>query len=533
MIGVRVRQPVFTEYTGEDDPSLESNEPPYATVYFIMKKANRELLKYDSPVSIKTAKGLFLSIDSINNGLLRISRKAVEGNSELFILERAPKKDGIGVNNQSETHIKYGDPIYIKSKATDRYLVRPNEVISSIGNGNHTGTSWDNQAFKFISPTRKSGYIEQGDSLMISNFNITSSIIVEDNANNIRSNGNDDLIQPEKQFTIKHINREIPKQGSAQTLTTHSTAFEADCNGNSVCFDKHKIKCPIDSSLTQFNLVRSGARTQKYNYTCKNTPYIEKTEHKSTPYNDECGGNAICLDRHHVNCEGGSINSVRLARGYNKNPGTLTGNFRYEYTCNNDKLHGKTTHYTPWRSDGNGDSAFLDQHNIQCPVGKVLTDFHLERKFPENGVRKCSQRYGMYYDPRTNEMLSNFRIPQYDPVHPNRYGKYYFRQYGLLSGCERNFDKTRYKYGCAYHASDNDVNKSDSGLSSLSQAMTSTSNTKLSLQQVNAFNIAARKLQTPFYMEFTTEKQDATHKKIIYKRLTPITDWNFFSVVAL
>ena len=32
-------------------------------------------------------------------------------------------------------------------------------------------------------------------------------------------------------------------------------------------------------------------------------------------------------------------------------------------------------------------------------------------------------------------------------------------------------------------------------------------------------------------MEFTSPQPDAVHKKVIYKRLTPIGDWNFFRLL--
>ena len=50
------------------------------------------------------------------------------------------------------------------------------------------------------------------------------------------------------------------------------------------------------------------------------------------------------------------------------------------------------------------------------------------------------------------------------------------------------------------------------------------------LEQVKQFNIKARKLPLPFFVEFTSN-QEAPYDKVIYKRLTPIGDWNFYRLL--
>ena len=65
----------------------------------------------------------------------------------------------------------------------------------------------------------------------------------------------------------------------------------------------------------------------------------------------------------------------------------------------------------------------------------------------------------------------------------------------------------------------------------LSSNLNSSSDNLLNSQQVSEFNEAVRKLQVPFYMEFTSPQPDAVHKKIIYKRLTPIGNWDFFRLL--
>ena len=62
------------------------------------------------------------------------------------------------------------------------------------------------------------------------------------------------------------------------------------------------------------------------------------------------------------------------------------------------------------------------------------------------------------------------------------------------------------------------------------QNLTSTSNNKLNLSQVQQFNNTARNLPVPFYMEYTSN-QASPYNKVIYKRLTPIGNWNFFRLL--
>jgi hypothetical protein len=59
------------------------------------------------------------------------------------------------------------------------------------------------------------------------------------------------------------------------------------------------------------------------------------------------------------------------------------------------------------------------------------------------------------------------------------------------------------------------------------EALISTSSNKLNLAQIEKFNNTIRNLPVPFYMQFI----DRNNEKIIYKRLTPVGDWNFFRLL--
>ena len=87
-----------------------------------------------------------------------------------------------------------------------------------------------------------------------------------------------------------------------------------------------------------------------------------------------------------VQCQNGAINKFRLERQTSDNPVGATGKFKIAHTCSNMQLHDKTTHYTPWRDDGLGNSVYLDQHNLSCPAGKVMTDFVLETNHADDNA---------------------------------------------------------------------------------------------------------------------------------------------------
>ena len=72
--------------------------------------------------------------------------------------------------------------------------------------------------------------------------------------------------------------------------------------------------------------------------------------------------------------------------------------------------------------------------------------------------------------------------------------------------------------------------ESKNELAELSKKLKSDSKNKLNVTQVAEFNNAARELSLPFYMKFTSN-QAYPYNNIIYKRLTPIGDWDFFRLL--
>ena len=51
----------------------------------------------------------------------------------------------------------------------------------------------------------------------------------------------------------------------------------------------------------------------------------------------------------------------------------------FQYDCKACGASKCTNHSTPWNSDGKGNMAYLDRHNIQCPAGKAIRSLRLHR----------------------------------------------------------------------------------------------------------------------------------------------------------
>ena len=269
-----------------NDISPEDNQPPYSTVFFIMKKTNREKLRYGSTINIKTESGLFLNVDQTKP--LSISYNALPSlHTHAFTIERAPVKDRPGsTHNETEEFVKYGEPVYIKSKSTNNFLYRVNDkLIKGIGDGNNSGAYWDSQAFKIDSwDSNKNGYVELGDEVLIKSFSASQGnscfyVSIDSTKGNMQylyPFGSGDRRHYSQKFTLNPIKRVMTI--TENSVTNHNTPFNDECGGKIICLDRHNVQCPEGTSLTQLNITRNGKGKYRYNYKCRQTPYISKKE---------------------------------------------------------------------------------------------------------------------------------------------------------------------------------------------------------------------------------------------------------------
>jgi hypothetical protein len=97
----------------------------------------------------------------------------------------------------------------------------------------------------------------------------------------------------------------------------------------------------------------------------------------ATPANDWGNGNSIYLDRHNVNCDNKPINELHLFR-------PAADKIQWQYTCaNGGNLGSSIAKSTPGSDWGGGNIDFLDRHDANCGDNNVMTQIHLSRPTPD------------------------------------------------------------------------------------------------------------------------------------------------------
>ena len=137
----------------------------------------------------------------------------------------------------------------------------------------------------------------------------------------------------------------------------------------------HDIRCPENQILKQYQLRRTQTEPRNiyYSYQCENNQIIDSDSFElPTELNEYGNGNTVYLDRHQIECPP----TYALSRIKLNKEGE---HINYDYICNNANLHNITHHETPLNDDGNGKIIYLDRHNIQCPDGKYLNSVQLRR----------------------------------------------------------------------------------------------------------------------------------------------------------
>jgi hypothetical protein len=127
-----------------------------------------------------------------------------------------------------------------------------------------------------------------------------------------------------------------------------------------------------DKLLSKVHLTRPSDREINYNYNCKYSNIPNEQNIRETQLNDYGDGNSIYLDRHNIEC----AENEGLSRiQLNKNENQIN----YSYVCKKCNMYNLTEHNTLTNIDGNGEILYLDRHNINCPDNKVLNSIKLVR----------------------------------------------------------------------------------------------------------------------------------------------------------
>ena len=110
-----------------------------------------------------------------------------------------------------------------------------------------------------------------------------------------------------------------------------------------------------------------------------------KCNPKTTAWNDFGNGNSAYLDRHDINCGVSSLLSGLSLATDSKQ------RIQYKYNCCPDTSKaGVSSKWTSWNDSGNGQISLLDRHNVNCPTG-LLTQANLEKS--KDG-KKYRYKYG-------------------------------------------------------------------------------------------------------------------------------------------
>ena len=186
------------------------------------------------------------------------------------------------------------------------------------------------------------------------------------------------------------------KKGSvitpAPTYENLSTPWNDAGGGNTLYLDRHDIKCNANGALSRLHLQTAPhlANTLRYDYTCMSSGSLGNTLSKTTPFNDDGGGNAVYLDRHDVDCGNNAvITDLKLQRNSSGNQ------YQYQYKCaapSKQPLKCRADS-TPWNDEGGGNTVYLDRHNIKCKPSEALSRVHLQRQWNAQGNPTGKYRY--------------------------------------------------------------------------------------------------------------------------------------------
>ena len=158
--------------------------------------------------------------------------------------------------------------------------------------------------------------------------------------------------------------------GSSYSLRDAQTLANDWGQGNSIFLDRHTVDCD-DDGLNQFKLGRPQDHQINYSYKCLEGINSPANINKDTGANDGGEGNIIFLDRHTVDCGDKPIARFVLAI-------PAEGEIRYDYTCNSKTVSGACRDAnTGWNEVGEGNSVFLDRHDVKCNADEVITQFKL------------------------------------------------------------------------------------------------------------------------------------------------------------
>lgn len=163
------------------------------------------------------------------------------------------------------------------------------------------------------------------------------------------------------------------------SIRGYNTNADEDGGGNVVYLDRQHVNCG-DDALTRFHLTRPSASTVSYRVHCMEGVDSGKSDWHYTNADEDGGGNAVYLDRQHVNCGDTPITDFWLRRPTNNT-------INYAFKCSNLPHNGQCRELvTQYDDDGGGNMVFLDRQNVECGEGEAMTSFRLGRNPTGNQI---------------------------------------------------------------------------------------------------------------------------------------------------
>lgn len=113
-----------------------------------------------------------------------------------------------------------------------------------------------------------------------------------------------------------------------EAVTARFTPWNEDGGGNTTFLDRHIVACEPNEAITRFQLAYDIATSQiRYEYGCRNVNLKNLTTYE-TEFNDDGKGKNIYLDRHDVKCPGNTVlNSFQLVRNDDQTQ------YKYVFKC--------------------------------------------------------------------------------------------------------------------------------------------------------------------------------------------------------
>lgn len=154
------------------------------------------------------------------------------------------------------------------------------------------------------------------------------------------------------------------------------------------------VWCPPSRVLNQFQFIRenrNGIPTGmfRYEYQCANGLSAPELNKRNTDWNDAGNGDTRYLDRHNVECE-----PNQALTDFRLIKEETTGRIGFEYGCANVHLDNVVQYETEFNDDGRGESIYLERHNVSCPSETVLNAFRLVRNEAQDNYKyvfKCGR----------------------------------------------------------------------------------------------------------------------------------------------